>query len=136
MSDRSKYFELLSQAYKKLKAYVFFDKTQLPLRDKIVEFEQGEINFEEQLDKLAKELEGGLIGELPQGILGKIDCYIYPKKIAKATDSKCIKNYFDEVTVTEAQYFIEMDVLGHVLGIAWSGMNLTKQDTKIHMEIV
>ena len=119
MSDRSKYFELLSQAYKKLKAYVFFDKTQLPLRDKIVEFEQGEINFEEQLDKLAKELEGGLIGELPQGILGKIDCYIYPKKIAKATDSKCIKNYFDEVTVTEAQYFIEMDVLGHVLGIAW-----------------
>lgn len=119
MSDKSKYFELLSQAYKKLKSYVFFDKTQLPLRDKIVEFEQGEINFEEQLDKLAKELESGLIGKLTKGILEKIDCYIYPKKIKKATDSKCIKNFFDEVIVTEAQYFIDMDVLGHVLGIAW-----------------
>jgi len=39
-------------AFRKLKAHVYFDKTTLPLRDKVVEFESNE-NFDDELNKIA-----------------------------------------------------------------------------------
>lgn len=47
----SKYSSLLQQAYKKLKSSIFFDKTQLILRDKIVEYEVSP-KFDSQFEKL------------------------------------------------------------------------------------
>ena len=51
-----KYCSLLQQAYKKLKSSVFFDKTQLILRDKIVEYEVSS-EFDSQFEKLSKRME-------------------------------------------------------------------------------
>ena len=42
--------ELVRMAYKKFKANLYFDKTQLPLRDRLVLFENEGI--EEKLDEL------------------------------------------------------------------------------------
>ena len=42
--------EWLERAYKKLKGSVYFDKTQLPLIDQIVEFEADDVD--QQLDAL------------------------------------------------------------------------------------
>ncbi len=119
--------ELLRIAYKKLKSNVFFDKTQLPLRDKIVFFETEQ--FEEVLDELAEEIESTMysneFGEVTTRILESIDCYILPKKLENGEESSDKKGevYFnapqEEVKVKECQYYIDMDVLGHILGIAW-----------------
>ncbi len=119
--------ELLYISYKKLKSNVFFDKTQLPLRDKIVLFEAE--NFEEILDSLADELDAGFslgenrFGEMVNKILNNIGCHILPKKRLPDDKQKKAGAYSnlpqDSVKITDCQYCIDMDVLGHVLGIAW-----------------
>ncbi|MDE7086582.1 MAG: hypothetical protein K2O67_00130 [Clostridia bacterium] len=118
--------ELLRIAYKKLKSTVFYDKTQLPLRDKIVMFERGE--FEEIFDKVAQEIDSGLylensgFGEITNGVLDGISCLILPKALEKENNfdkgfySNANKN---SVIIDKPQYFIDMDVIGHVLGVAW-----------------
>ena len=50
------YIELLRQAYKKLKSSIYFDKTQLILRDKIVRWETDG-NPDKKIEILAKKLE-------------------------------------------------------------------------------
>ena len=47
--------ELIRKAYKKLKCSVYFDKTQLILRQQIVDFESSDI--EKKLDKIYEALE-------------------------------------------------------------------------------
>ena len=128
--------ELLKVAYKKLKSYVFFDKTQLPLRDKIVAFEKED--FEEKLIDLADTidsgrwaLEGGL-GNTVNDVINNIGCYITPKKLAEDSTAKGVYSNLprDSVKIAECQYYIDMDVLGHVLGVAWilySGYALDKE---------
>ena len=48
----SKYCSLLQKAYKKLKSSVFFDKTQLILRDKIMKYEVSS-ELDSQFEKLS-----------------------------------------------------------------------------------
>ena len=137
--------ELLKVAYKKLKSYVFFDKTQLPLRDKIVAFEKED--FEEKLIDLADTidsgrwaLEGGL-GNTVNDVINNIGCYITPKKLAEDSTAKGVYSNLprDSVKIAECQYYIDMDVLGHVLGVAWilySGYALDKEGYEILTVIV
>ena len=125
--DRTDTKELLRIAYKKLKSNVFFDKTQLPLRDKIVEFEAE--NFEGTLDRLADEIDASLLlsqnefGIMTNEILNNINCYVLPKKLLQRNEARDKNAYSnlqqDYVNITDCQYYIDMDVLGHVLGIAW-----------------
>ena len=49
--------EYIKIAYKKLKASVYFDKTQLPLRDKITTFESRS-KIENKLEKIVKAVYG------------------------------------------------------------------------------
>ena len=117
--------ELLKIAYKKLKSYVFFDKTQLPLRDKIVLFEKD--NFEDKLNNLATDIDDGKWGlDREEGntvseILNNIGCHITPKKFADDEAPEGVYSNLERnaVKVKECQYYIDMDVLGHVLGVAW-----------------
>lgn len=119
--------ELLHISYKKLKSNVFFDKTQLPLRDKIVMFEA--IEFENILDDLAKEIDEVVLsgknefGEMTNHILKGINCYVLPKKLYEEDTVNLKSPYCNypkkSVKIQDCQYFIDMDVLGHVLGIAW-----------------
>lgn len=44
MDDMERIMERIKIAYKKFKANVYFDKTQLPLRDRIVKFEEKDID--------------------------------------------------------------------------------------------
>lgn len=117
--------ELLKIAYKKLKSYVFFDKTQLPLRDKIAAFEKGD--FEEQLINLAENIESGSwvfeggLGSTANGIIKNISCYITPKNLAEDSAAEGVYSNLphNSVKINLCQYYIDMDVLGHVLGVAW-----------------
>lgn len=114
-------------AYKKLKASVYFDKTQLPLRDEIVAFESAEaFNYEEKLDELFWYLSGkndNAWEKYIADIIGKIHALVFPKKLYdwdKDEGSPIIFNTDSEpVTLEKAQYFIDMPVIGHILGVLW-----------------
>ena len=75
-------FYLVQKAFKKLKSNIYYDKTNLPLRDKIVSFEcdYGE-NLDKYLDEIYDALRTG--GEnwdnLSEDILSSIKCAVLPK---------------------------------------------------------
>lgn len=126
--------ELLPIAYKRLKSYVFFDKTLLPLRDKIVEFEKdncGDNAVDSVLHRFSAEIQA-IIDDVNAAqpsiddILAGIDCFIFPKVISdkrSVVSSERTVNIFSninrDVHVVNCQYLIDMDVMGHVLGILW-----------------
>lgn len=116
---------LLKQAYKKLKSSVYFDKTQLILRDKIVDFEA---NFNEKnfFENFADEINNlDKFKKLQIEILESISLISFPKKLEEheqdeKNKKKLITNfYLDEIKINEVQYFIDMDIRGHILGVIW-----------------
>lgn len=122
--------ELIRKAYKKLKCSVYFDKTQLILRQQIVDFESSDI--EKKLDKIYEALESAeKWEELQSNILGGISFHTFPKKLedpepGKSGDERTagkavlITNHVpDETRVKDVQYFINMSVEGHILGVLW-----------------
>lgn len=125
---------LLKKAYKKLKSNIYYDKTQLILRDEIVRFESelssGRKTLDGELEKFCEEF-NQKPEKVIKEILNTIKFRAFPKKIDKeadeaerkgqnSSDSKLITNYVAEsVGIKEMQYFIDMDVRGHILGILW-----------------
>lgn len=126
--------ELFKKAYKKLKSNIYYDKTQLILRDRIVRFEndlavKGK-TLDGELEKFCSEF-----NQNPEKVIKKILDTItfraFPKKIGaqadeaeskgqKGSGSKLITNYVTEsVRIKEMQYFIDMDIKGHILGVVW-----------------
>lgn len=106
-------------AYKKFKANLYFDKTQLPLRDRVVLFEQEGIQ-----DKL-DELHAALMCDkdwaaYQQKILDQIGVLIYPKKLEQVSSDIAIFNADNiPIEMSAPQYFIDLPVEGHILGTLW-----------------
>ena len=69
---------LIKISYKKLKASVYYDKTQLPLRDQIVLFEDE--NFENKLSELTKAIMSDSIKWM-KSITNSIKVYALPEKV-------------------------------------------------------
>ncbi|MDE6750856.1 MAG: hypothetical protein K2K21_17590 [Lachnospiraceae bacterium] len=125
--------DLVKKAYKKLKCSVYFDKTLLLLRQQIVEFEDRKID--EKLSKICDALING--GEkwdtLQKNILKSISYRAFPKSLvtSKSKDSQngfgerqegvlLVTNHVpEEIEIDRLQYFISMDVEGHILGVLW-----------------
>ena len=123
-----KYCSLLQQAYKKLKSSVFFDKTQLILRDKIVEYEVSS-EFDSQFEKLSKRMES----EDWEDIINSIGFISYPKSIKNQSKKGFISNWNNNITeVDKLQYFLDMNVEGYILGIVWLLVVGNKIDDKIY----
>ncbi len=106
-------------AYKKLKAAIYFDKTQLPLRDRIVLFEQQGI--EEKLAELSTTLmEGKNWERYEQDILDQVGVLLYPKSLKSISDDTAIFNADNiPIEMNAPQYFIDLPVQGHILGALW-----------------
>lgn len=114
----------LERAYKKLKASVYFDKTQLVLRNRIVEYEgKSDTAVEDRLRYITKLLCSDNDQEwdtYKQNILCSIKALTYPKKVITDTDKTLIINdHRDTVKIVDKQYFIDIDVEGQILGILW-----------------
>lgn len=126
--------DLIKKAYKKLKCSVYFDKTQLLLRQQIVQFEDD--NIDEKLNRIFVALgNGGTEWEqMEKEILESISYKVFaksleklkepekPKKTEEAEKKKAtfISNYVPEETkVEKVQYYINMMIEGHVLGVLW-----------------
>lgn len=118
-------FYLVQKAFKKLKSNIYYDKTNLPLRDKIVSFEcdYGE-NLDKYLDEIYDALQKG--GEkwekLSKDILSSIKCTVLPKALKNNDQcSDVITNFnpTDTIEVDKYQAFIDMNVEGHIMGMLW-----------------
>ncbi|MCM1191655.1 MAG: hypothetical protein NC123_01760 [Butyrivibrio sp.] len=125
--------ELIKKAYKKLKCSVYFDKTQLLLRQQIVEFEKGDI--EAKLQDICRDLEdSGRWEQRQKEILDSVSFRVFPKSIAEpgktkkdspnsgdsGNDVTLITNRVpEEIQIKDLQYFIDMSVEGHILGVLW-----------------
>lgn len=126
----------LQIAYKKLKANVYYDKTQLILRNKIVTYEQSEHkkdlneHFETIIRALNDETEWKAYSN---NILKKIDIDFFPKQLV-ANEDFCNKqkndtehqpdyvifNHYNKFArINKLQSFIDIPVDGQILGILW-----------------
>lgn len=122
--DNSLDSELIKKAYKKLKSSVYFDKTQLVLRDQIVEFEGdiSESDLENHLEKLWDKFATSADKEWNKAeskLLNSIGSLSFPKKLA---EDKCsiIMNTVNEITeIKEIQNFFQASVDVHILGVLW-----------------
>lgn len=120
MNDDFGMLDRVKIAYKKLKAAVYFDKTLLPLRDRLVSFETSDI--EDKLTKLSENIDcdeedwNVYVDEL----LEKIDLLVYPKKLVDVSKNQIIFNSDNEpIELEKAQYFIDLPIEAHILSILW-----------------
>lgn len=108
-------------AYKKLKGAFYLDKTELPFLDRLVQFESQGI--EKQLAELAnllKQPEGEKWEDFIADIENKIGVLVYPKKLMDCEKKNIIFNSNDvPIKMAKAQYFIDMPVMGQLLGVLW-----------------
>lgn len=97
---------------------MFFDKTQLPLRDPHVLYED---QIEKKLSKLKEALFLGVDWEeTEKGILDSIGVLVYPKKLKSVDDDMAIFNS-DTIAIEmeKPQYFIDLAPEGQILGALW-----------------
>lgn len=112
--------ERVKIAYKKLKASVYFDKTQLPLRDRIVAYESKGI--EQQLTDLLQALNGSDTdwSDFERSLLDDISTFVFPKSLQKNSPNMVILNSSNTpIRLDKPQYFIDLPVNGHILGVLW-----------------
>lgn len=113
-------FTMVEKAYKKLKSSVYFDKTQLILRNAIVEFEKTHNNIDEYLRSIFDILnDKDKFDELQNEILDSISVLSFPKKLHKDKKSIISNLTSKTITIDTLQYFIDMKVEGHILGVLW-----------------
>ncbi|WP_334196169.1 hypothetical protein [Muricomes intestini] len=135
-------------AYKKLKASVYFDKTQLALLNKIVNFEAAGV--EDTLTKLEAKLTGKkeIWNSYESGILSKVGTLVYPKELhdcSKEDEDHSDKGEYvifnmdnKPIKLERAQYFIDLPVEGHILGVLWIltiGLKLDNRNDPDHMNM-
>lgn len=124
-------YDLFQKAYKKLKSNAYYDKTNLHLRDRIAEAENTPgLTIEERLERLYQAFTEPSRMKWEQekdNILKSISCRILPKKIRNTkkerqaeTDGILISGVpAKQIRLGEAQYFIDMDLEGMILGVLW-----------------
>lgn len=138
---------LIKKAFKKLKSKIYYDKTTLALRDNIVKYE-AEDCIEKKLDNLAKILATSdnekIDTYIKENILDKIKIIALPKNVpsncksdnTSDDNSRVILNYeiedkFIYNEYEDIQFFIDMPVEGHILGMLWILLVGYKLDEKL-----
>lgn len=109
-------------AFKKLKSSVYYDKTQLILRNDIVRYEQNSKDkIDSKLESLCTQFnDDNQFKKLQKAIINSISISAFPKKLIKSqTPGVIINKQTSQTTVNQNQYFIDMCVEGHILGVVW-----------------
>lgn len=114
--------EQLHKAFKKLKASVYFDKTQLVLRDKIVRYEKS-VNLSKRFKEIAlmcEDKDDTNWQIYVEEILSNINVLVFPKILSVDKENRVILNASsDKIKTDEVKHFIDLDVEGQILGIIW-----------------
>lgn len=119
--------ELVRVAYKKLKQMVYFDKSQLPLRKRLAEFECS-AEFERRLDKLARVVTADSLIDSSefQGWLQEIGFHLVPKSVQKPEKIDQAKGTFvtnftsaKRYPVDKVNYIFDGPVELHLIAVLW-----------------
>lgn len=133
-NQQSKLTNLVRSAYKKLKAAIYFDKTRVHLKRRIVEYET-----EPSLENNLLKFENLLINltanpECPElhNILSTVKPIVLPKEVTGEKNSEqLISNiHLKTPEITKVQCFLDMDIEGFLLGILWTMLIGSKLDDK------
>ena len=123
----------LEKAYKKLKSSVYFDKTQLILRNAVVEFESEQENIDNYLLEMYDKItDSEKFSKLKDEIINSISVVSFPKKLENDDCSIIMNSMPNKNKVKELQHFIDMKVEGHILGVLWIMLIGYKIDKKIY----
>lgn len=109
--------DLVRKAFKKLKSNVYFDKTNIILRDKLVKFE-SESGFKKRLESVFSYCTD-YNENFENDILKSIQVLSYPKSIRSHNGSFINNRNEGSIEVEKCQYHISMKVEGYILGILW-----------------
>jgi len=110
----------LQNAYKKLKSSIYFDKTQLPLRNMIVEFEAEVEDMDKVLEGLWEKFQDSEKWlELENEILESIKYRAYPKRLVEIEEDIITNTVPEKHEIDKIQYYIHMDVKGHIFSVLW-----------------
>lgn len=111
----------VERAYKKLKGNVYFDKTQAILRDRIVDFEgNGDIDAKLQLLNQKLQSPSEEWEQYSNYLISSIRALSLPKSLKEDKDDNVILNSKPtNIEVDRVQYFVDMCVEGHLLGVIW-----------------
>lgn len=125
MIDNAK--DLVRVAYKKLKQMVYFDKSQLPLRKRLAEFECAS-DFEKQLDSLARLITTDSLADSSefQSWLQEIGFHLVPKSVQKRKKIDQDKGTFvtnltseKRYDVDKVNYIFDGPVELHLIAVLW-----------------
>ncbi len=123
----------VEKAFKKLKSSVYFDKTQVILRNAIVEFEDRHKNMDEYLFSVYEQLsDAKKFVRLQKNILNSISVLSFPKKLDDSNRDIIMNSSSKENRIKELQHFINMKVEGHLLGVLWIMLLGYKINDKIY----
>lgn len=123
----------VEKAFKKLKSSVYYDKTQVILRNEVVKFETQHKNVKSYLKSIYTKLkEDKDFIKLEKEILDSISILSFPKKLDDSNDDVIMNSTPKENRVEELQYFIDMKVEGHILGVLWIMLLGHRIDEKIY----
>ena len=121
---------LIESAYKKLRSYVYYDNSNLFIRQKIVE-KEGEVEKKGGIDYIIETIynlfvdKDGKINEKEINIKeNDIDFNCLPKAIKEKeekNDKNIITNNLDilNYNISKVTYFIDIDLEYHILGTLW-----------------
>lgn len=122
----------LKAAYKKLKSYSYYDRTNVSLRGSIAKYETSsectdlstkiiDTKLKCLLDKLSASTDEEWCS-YEKDILSSVGELEYPKKCFETGNIDgfiTIHNFKINTTIEETQSFIDMNVEGHILGVLW-----------------
>lgn len=118
----------LRSAYRKYKTFIYYDSYSSIQRANLSNFERNPsiygvgFEIEEFFPELAKIiLEEDDFDELVEYICNEIDVISYPKRVAEPKkDKEVIRNFhLKNFKMDRLHYFIELPVVGQILGVLW-----------------
>jgi regulator of replication initiation timing len=117
--------ENVKNAYRKLKASIYYDKTQTVFRDKIVDFENSQNELDRKLEQLHKILQFNIDEDewekYKNQRLRSISVLTFPKQVDTKNSGNFITNVLkDEVHIEKEQFFFDSDVETQILGSLWT----------------
>ena len=115
--------ELFKIAYKKLKSSLYYDKTMGITREELVKYE-----MEGDIDKKLEKLHRRFIDDKERDVLfydllDRIDYLAFPKSVDYnfvVETTGLVSNFpSNSINLGELQYYIHLDIEGHILGVVW-----------------
>ncbi len=124
-SDFGTNVNMLKGSYKKLKAYYYYNKNFILMREKIANFEQNEDKMMQTFNKLAECLahhRKKTNKEYLDNLIKRIDFYVLPKKFDFPDKDKktIVTNITRNKNLKTVNFFIDMPIELHILDTLWT----------------